>query len=618
MNLKLIVLFALMVSFNIIVNSQQIVNFMDKPPIIDGVADQSEVRNQLKLFKIVKKSDDKNNDIPISYYLGYGLDFLYLYIEFDNDQIVFRDRAYQNGDGFHMVIGKAYPDMSATDEFYVLAFSPDEKAFGHKRIWYHDIDLSGKKLGNEVELKAKVENDKVAFELMLPWKTVYPYHPLFSKEIGFNLCFVKAIDKNEKNYYFVLDDDKIQNEQSKRKYTKLKFEKANESADISIYLASRNISSNAYPIIKTAGVIDKKTTCKYSVMVFSGENQLISKQNFTKTYAKGSFSRELVLDKVNLVPGGYRIHIKTNDKEVDYYLSVLPDFDTDLMQQRLETSRNKISLGTFNTISFYIEKLKKDMNGLKGYETSFDVRTSVASISKYLEQIDADIDPLKVKQDVFRRAFVSKIDSSLRPYSIYIPKNFDVEKKYPLLVYLHGSGQDDEALFFCPKIEKDFIIIAPNGRGTSNCYATTNSQIDIEEAIEDVLGNYNIDESQIVLSGFSMGGYGVYHTYYNHPDRYKAIVINSGHPNLGIRWGHSNGLDFLKKKNLKQFRNIPIFIFHGTEDMNCPFELTQKLVKQLEANGCDVKFLTEKTGHGNMNKKNEQEYYDWLRSLLKE
>ena len=52
--------------------------------------------------------------------------------------------------------------------------------------------------------------------------------------------------------------------------------------------------------------------------------------------------------------------------------------------------------------------------------------------------------------------------------------------------------------------------------------------------------------------------------------------------------------------------------------MNCPFELTQKLVKQLEANGCDVKFLTEKTGHGKMNKENKGEYHNWLRAQVKD
>jgi len=616
--MKFKILILLMLSFLGYCNAQEIVHYIQQKPLIDGVLDKQENLTNLKSFEIVKKSNKANEDVQASYYLGYGADFLYLYIEIDADNLVMRDRAYQNGDGFHMVIGKANPDMSATDEFYVLAFSPDENAFFHKRVWYHDIDLSAKKMGAEVKFKTKLENNKVAFELFLPWKSVYPYHPLFSEAIGFNLCFVKAIDKNEKNYYFVFDDDKIQNEQSKRKYSKLKFETADESFGISSYLASRNISSNEYPRIMTAGLVNKETTCKYTVKIFSGENQMVSKQYFTKTYAKGSFSDELILDKVHLDPAGYRIRIETNEKEVDYYLSVLPNFDTELMQKRLDNLKKKISLGTYNTLSFYIEKLKDDRDELKEYETSLEIRTSVASISKYLEQIDAGIDPLKEKQDVFRRAFVSKIDSTLRPYSIYIPKNFDVEKKYPLLVHLHGSGQDDKALFLSPKIENDFIIIAPNARGTSNCYVTTNSQIDIEEAIEDVVGNYNIDESQIILSGFSMGGYGVYHTYYHHPDRYKAIAINSGHPNLGIKWGHAEGLNFLKKKNLKRFSNIPIFIFHGTRDMNCPFELTQKLVKQLEVNCCDVKFLTEKTGHGKMNKENKAEYHNWLRAQVKE
>ena len=35
--------------------------------------------------------------------------------------------------------------------------------------------------------------------------------------------------------------------------------------------------------------------------------------------------------------------------------------------------------------------------------------------------------------------FFSSVDETAQPYSIYIPKNFDEHKKYPLVVFLHGA-----------------------------------------------------------------------------------------------------------------------------------------------------------------------------------
>ena len=53
-------------------------------------------------------------------------------------------------------------------------------------------------------------------------------------------------------------------------------------------------------------------------------------------------------------------------------------------------------------------------------------------------------------------------------------------------------------------------------------------QEDIREAIADVCRHYPIDRSNIVLAGFSMGGYGVYRTHYETPGMYKALAVFCG------------------------------------------------------------------------------------------
>ncbi len=38
--------------------------------------------------------------------------------------------------------------------------------------------------------------------------------------------------------------------------------------------------------------------------------------------------------------------------------------------------------------------------------------------------------------------FHSDVDDTEQPYGLYIPKNFDSKKKYPLVIMLHGAGSN--------------------------------------------------------------------------------------------------------------------------------------------------------------------------------
>src|SRR5687768_13941786 len=38
--------------------------------------------------------------------------------------------------------------------------------------------------------------------------------------------------------------------------------------------------------------------------------------------------------------------------------------------------------------------------------------------------------------------FFSDADDTEQPYGLYIPKNYDPQKKYPLVIMLHGAGSN--------------------------------------------------------------------------------------------------------------------------------------------------------------------------------
>jgi predicted esterase len=165
--------------------------------------------------------------------------------------------------------------------------------------------------------------------------------------------------------------------------------------------------------------------------------------------------------------------------------------------------------------------------------------------------------------------------------------------------------------------DNNFIEIAPYGRGTSNCFTADGAETDVLEAIKDAIENYPVNASEIILAGFSMGGYGAYRIYHEYPGMFKGVAVFSGHPSLATKWLGDGYPDFLDPSYLKTFRNTPVFIYHSKNDLNCPYSLTLELVSKLRYAGAKVEFLiTSEGGHGIIDKEYLPKYFNWVRETI--
>jgi predicted esterase len=596
--------------------------FMENLPTIDGLPDESLNRIAWQSFTNSEKSNDLNPDFTTRYKIAYSLNGLYLVIETESDSIIYRDRAYQNGDGFHLVIAK--PDSGkATDEFYVLRFSPANETKNipaRKGVWYYNIDLSGKQLSASTQFVCKSKGGKSYFELALPWSEVYPYHPLFSDSIGFNFCFVKAVGEKDKNYYLLKKDNRIQSELSKREYVTAKFEppvKPDKPVSL-INIERRNITSGNNVNVKISSFAATESLVSYHFSIRSADDYSYISLYEDKQLSAGINSTAFVLPTENLLPGGYKLFWKCSDNsEGDIALSILPVLDYDKEKAGLVKVGNELSEGDYNTMLFTLQNLAKDTEKLKPYETAGAIREQFTNYLNTVEKIKNNPAFLSEKPGISRRAFLSAIDSTLQPYTIKLPGNFDPKKKYPLFVMLHGSGSDDQGMLNNQLTENDFIEIAPYGRGTSNCFTTDGAETDVIEAIEDAIKNFPVNASEIILAGFSMGGYGAYRIYHEYPGMFKGVAVFSGHPNLATKWLGEGFPDFLDPSYLKTFRNTPVFIYHSKNDLNCPYSLTIELVEKLRNKGAKVEFVTtSEGGHGIIDKENLPQYFKWVKRII--
>jgi hypothetical protein len=148
--------------------------------------------------------------------------------------------------------------------------------------------------------------------------------------------------------------------------------------------------------------------------------------------------------------------------------------------------------------------------------------------------IGADKRPWASRRGKLALGYVSRVDNSIQPYGVIVPKSYDPTEPIRLDVVLHGSTKPvglSELRFISRFDEGDgenvappdqpFIELNPLGR-VENCYRWA-GETDVFEAIDDVCRRYNIDRRRIVLRGMSMGASGTWHLGLKHPDRFVAL-----------------------------------------------------------------------------------------------
>lgn len=166
---------------------------------------------------------------------------------------------------------------------------------------------------------------------------------------------------------------------------------------------------------------------------------------------------------------------------------------------------------------------------------------------------------------------------------LYLPKDFNREQLWPLMVFLHGgSGRGDDLEKVKPHVHGllenvingnyPFILVAPQcpkGRYWS-------SQVDMLTGLLDkVISTYSVDPNRIYLTGMSMGGHGTWDLAAEHPNRFAAIAPICCWPSAVPE----------KACNLK---SLPVWAFHGAKDDVAPLEKSQEMVNAVNTCGGSI------------------------------
>ena len=136
---------------------------------------------------------------------------------------------------------------------------------------------------------------------------------------------------------------------------------------------------------------------------------------------------------------------------------------------------------------------------------------------------------------------------SLEQLKLYLPKGYNSDNKYPLILNLHGYSlnSDWHNNYFSLKSladEKGFIFCIPDGlrdsqnnqrwNATDACCGSRNDLSDdskyLREVIDSAIKKFSIDRKRIYSMGFSNGGFMSYRIAYDHSDILAAIAPIAG------------------------------------------------------------------------------------------
>ena len=195
-------------------------------------------------------------------------------------------------------------------------------------------------------------------------------------------------------------------------------------------------------------------------------------------------------------------------------------------------------------------------------------------------------------------------------YLLYLPEGYedDPGQTWPLLIFLHGSGDRGDSLFLLAKASPfmmireqgplPFIIVAPLLSDSEFYRSFPESYMD--GVLEQVLADYRVDQKRIYVTGLSMGGEATYRFALHRPDTFAAVAPLAAFLN--------------SPPSMESIKDLPVWAIHGADDTVVSLSAAQRPVDALEQAGGNVQF-TVLEGHDHdvwTDTYSDPLFYGWL------
>jgi predicted peptidase len=188
-------------------------------------------------------------------------------------------------------------------------------------------------------------------------------------------------------------------------------------------------------------------------------------------------------------------------------------------------------------------------------------------------------------------------------YLEYLPPGYVLQDKWPLILFLHGSGERGTdlqrvkihgPLKVAQEMLLPFVIIAPQCREKQSWSAEL-----LTGFLATILNYYPIDPARVYVTGLSMGGTGTWELAKRSPDLVTAIapICGRGSP-----------------MNICNLKNMPVWAFHGAKDQIVPLHYSTATINKLKECGGNAKLtIYPDAGHDSWTiTYDNPELYEWF------
>jgi predicted peptidase len=181
------------------------------------------------------------------------------------------------------------------------------------------------------------------------------------------------------------------------------------------------------------------------------------------------------------------------------------------------------------------------------------------------------------------------------PYRLSAPQFPEAGKRYPLILFLHGSGEcgsDNRRqvtvglptlLATLIKRPEPVIVLAPQCQHGNAWVKRLAMQPDyaaskepaaaMEVALElcrHLVAERQADSNRLYVTGLSLGGFGAWDAIQREPALFAAAVPICGGGDL---------------RRIQEIKRLPVWVFHGREDKNVPVGCSLRMVEALKLAG---------------------------------
>jgi phospholipase/carboxylesterase len=194
--------------------------------------------------------------------------------------------------------------------------------------------------------------------------------------------------------------------------------------------------------------------------------------------------------------------------------------------------------------------------------------------------------PMLVEQGVFQRE-----TGGQSPYALFVPIHYEANYAYPLVVWLHGSGDNERQLQrIMPLVSlRNYVAVGPRGasasRGGRGGFSWRQDTADIARAetavfqcIDRVSARFHVAPQRIFVAGYADGGTMALRLGLRYPDRFAgALSLGGGFPE-----GHA------PLARLASARGLPLFMASGRDSQNYSIEDCCQELRLFHAAGLSV------------------------------